>query len=42
MGEISIIVWVPILISVIALIEGRKRLSGRWRETARARSERRG
>lgn len=36
MGEISIIVWVPILISVIALIEGRKRLSGRWRETARA------
>lgn len=30
MGEISIIVWVPILISIIALIEGRKRLRGHW------------
>lgn len=30
MGEISIIVWVPILISAIALFEGRKRLAGRW------------
>lgn len=36
MGEISIIVWVPILISVIALIEGRKRLAGRWREVGSA------
>ncbi|MEG1444136.1 MAG: hypothetical protein RSC61_08115, partial [Glutamicibacter sp.] len=26
MGSISIIVWVPILISAIALIEGRKRI----------------
>ena len=31
-GSISIIVWVPILISAIALVEGRKRLKARWPE----------
>lgn len=36
MGEISIIVWVPILISVIAIVEGRKRLAGHWRELGSA------
>lgn len=36
MGEISIIVWVPILISLIALIEGRKRLKGRWGSVVKA------
>lgn len=36
MGEISIIVWVPILISLIALIEGRKRLQGNWGHVRRA------
>lgn len=36
MGEISIIVWVPILISVIALIEGRKRLRHRWGTVVKA------
>lgn len=36
MGEISIIVWVPILISVIALIEGRRRLAGRWGQVGTA------
>ncbi len=35
-GEISIIVWVPVLISVIALVEGRKRLRGRWGTLRRA------
>ncbi|RKT87238.1 TRAP-type C4-dicarboxylate transport system, large permease component [Saccharopolyspora antimicrobica] len=36
MGEISIIVWVPILISAIALVEGRKRLRGNWGHLRRA------
>ncbi|PCC48600.1 TRAP transporter large permease subunit [Brevibacterium aurantiacum] len=36
MGEVSIIVWVPILISIIALIEGRRRLSGRWSQVGDA------
>ncbi|GAA4863302.1 TRAP transporter large permease subunit [Saccharopolyspora cebuensis] len=36
MDTISIIVWVPILISAIALVEGRKRLRGRWGSVRRA------
>ncbi|MDN5724472.1 MAG: TRAP transporter permease [Propionibacteriales bacterium] len=35
-GDISIIVWVPILISVIALVEGRKRLKNRWGTVVKA------
>ncbi|WP_231445155.1 TRAP transporter large permease subunit [Brevibacterium zhoupengii] len=36
MGEVSIIVWVPILISIIALVEGRHRLAGRWSQVGDA------
>lgn len=36
MKTVSIIVWVPILIAVIALIEGRRRLRGQWGSVRRA------